>query len=116
MDGLTLLKKLTKYCPMSLVMVVSALNEKCRKLGMEACSLGAVEFMAKPGGSFSVRDMAVQSDDKVRAVAMAKEHKSITEAFNSTRFWETNLSKSLQKPTNKIMALGASTRGLGPRL
>jgi len=59
MDGVTFLRKLMKYYPIP-VIIVSSLTQKGGKLTLEALDIGAVEVIAKPGGSFSVGDMSGQ--------------------------------------------------------
>ena len=63
MDGITFLRKLMKYYPLS------SLTPKGGKLAMEALSAGALEVMSKPSGSYSVGEMGVQLIDRVRAVS-----------------------------------------------
>jgi two-component system chemotaxis response regulator CheB len=110
MDGITFLKKLMRYYPLPVV-IVSSLTTKGSKLALEALSLGALEIISKPSGSYSVGDLSVQLADKIRAVAGIK----VTGApGNDGKTQETEkapASKALSSTTNKIIAIGASTGG-----
>jgi two-component system chemotaxis response regulator CheB len=68
MDGLTFLKKLMRHYPLPVIMV-SSLTPKGGKLTLEAMDIGAVEVIAKPGGSYTVGDMSTQLAEKIRAVS-----------------------------------------------
>ena len=65
MDGLTFLHKLMKHYPMPVV-VVSSLTEKGGQMALEALDAGAIEVMSKPGGPYSVQDMAQDIILKIR--------------------------------------------------
>ncbi len=73
MDGLTALSLMMQARPTPVVMV-SSLTEKGAQATFEALALGAVDFIAKPGGtiSLSVDDIADQLIQKVRAAARAR--------------------------------------------
>src|SRR3989339_2263695 len=51
MDGLTFLRKLMKHYPLP-VIIVSSLTPAGSTLALEAIEAGAVEVVAKPGGSY----------------------------------------------------------------
>ncbi len=107
MDGITFLKKLMQYRPMP-VIILSSLTHKGGKLALEAIESGAVEVLSKPGGSFSVGEMAEQLAEKIRAAARARPRpaKPSTTPKPAQRVASTNLDL-----TNKIVAIGASTGG-----
>jgi two-component system chemotaxis response regulator CheB len=73
MDGLTALSLLMAARPTPVVMV-SSLTEKGALATFEALALGAVDFIAKPGGTISlhVDDIAKMLLDKVRTASRAK--------------------------------------------
>ncbi|MEK8028078.1 chemotaxis-specific protein-glutamate methyltransferase CheB [Pseudaquabacterium rugosum] len=73
MDGLTALSLMMQARPTPVVMV-SSLTEKGAQATFEALALGAVDFIAKPGGtiSLSVDDIAGQLLAKVKAAARAR--------------------------------------------
>ena len=110
MDGLTFLKKLMRYYPLP-VIVLSALTEKGGELAMEALSLGALDVMAKPTGSYSVGDVAVQLADRIRAVANIKVEKKNSKRGPINQVQKRLSSASLAKTSGKIIAIGASTGG-----
>ncbi len=110
MDGLTFLKKLMRYYPLP-VIVLSALTEKGGELAMEALSLGALDVMAKPTGSYSVGDVAVQLADRIRAVANIKVEKKNSKRGPINQVQKKLSSASLAKTSGKIIAIGASTGG-----
>jgi two-component system chemotaxis response regulator CheB len=109
MDGITFLRKLMRYYPLP-VIIVSSLTPKGSKLAMDALSLGALEVISKPSGSYSVGEMSVQLIDKIRAAAHARlKPKEEMEAQKGTQVIEA--SQALSETTNKVIAIGASTGG-----
>jgi two-component system, chemotaxis family, protein-glutamate methylesterase/glutaminase len=113
MDGLSFLRKLMKYHPLPTI-IVSSLTQKNSEMALEAMEYGAVEVLAKPGGSYSVGDMSVQLADKIRAAAQV----SMPTGPNPPREPERSvvsrsglLNKSLSQTTHKVIAIGASTGG-----
>jgi two-component system, chemotaxis family, protein-glutamate methylesterase/glutaminase len=109
MDGITFLKKLMNYYPLP-VIIVSSLTSKGSNLAMEALSIGALEVISKPSGSYSVGDMSIQLADKIRAVA------GITVLGRRGNRQNADVApvratKALSSTTNKIIAIGASTGG-----
>jgi len=109
MDGLTFLKKLMKYYPIPTI-VVSSLTPKNSTMALEALEAGAVEVLAKPGGSYSVGDMSVQLVEKIRAAARARLLKAPYETPTVGIVKEAP-KLSLTQTTHKIIAMGASTGG-----
>jgi two-component system, chemotaxis family, protein-glutamate methylesterase/glutaminase len=73
MDGLTALSLMMQARPTPVVMV-SSLTEKGAQATFEALALGAVDYIAKPGGtiSLSVEDISGQLISKVRAAGRAR--------------------------------------------
>jgi two-component system chemotaxis response regulator CheB len=108
MDGITFLKKLMKHYPLP-VIIVSSLTPKGSALALEAMEAGAIEVIAKPGGSFSVGEMGAQLADKIRAAAKARPIKRETSARPATQAQMST--RALSETTNKIVAIGASTGG-----
>uniref|UniRef100_UPI00359444CB protein-glutamate methylesterase/protein-glutamine glutaminase n=1 Tax=Herbivorax sp. ANBcel31 TaxID=3069754 RepID=UPI00359444CB len=108
MDGITFLEKLMKHFPMP-VIIVSSLGEKGGEVAMKALEVGAVDVMAKPGSSYTVKDMSEQLIDKIKSASLVKR-------FSANTSKEVNVSKKVHskamiKTTNKIIAIGASTGG-----
>jgi two-component system, chemotaxis family, protein-glutamate methylesterase/glutaminase len=108
MDGLTFLKKLMKHFPLP-VIIVSSLTPKGSTLALEAMEAGAVDVIAKPGGSYSVGEMGAQLAEKIRAAARAKPLKKETRSGAVPT--ATIASRALAETTNKVVAIGASTGG-----
>jgi two-component system chemotaxis response regulator CheB len=73
MDGLTALSMIMVERPVAVVMV-SSLTEKGALATLEALNLGAVDFIAKPGGTISLSIDVIRASliNKVRAAAKAK--------------------------------------------
>lgn len=73
MDGLTALSLMMQARPTPIVMV-SSLTEKGAQATMEALALGAVDFIAKPGGtiSLSIDDIQALLLEKVRTAARTR--------------------------------------------
>ena len=71
MDGITFLGKLMKHHPLP-VIIVSSLTPKGSRMALDALETGAIEVVAKPGGSYSVGDMSRQLADKIRAASRAR--------------------------------------------
>src|SRR5271170_4968823 len=70
MDGLTFLKKLMRFHPLP-VIIISSLAQSSSQAALEALECGAVEVLAKPGGSYSVGELKYDLPGKVRAAANA---------------------------------------------
>lgn len=73
MDGLTALSLIMAERPVAVVMV-SSLTEQGALATFEALHLGAVDYLAKPGGtiSLSIGEIAEELEAKVRAAARAR--------------------------------------------
>ncbi|MFM7259131.1 MAG: chemotaxis-specific protein-glutamate methyltransferase CheB, partial [bacterium] len=66
MDGLTFLKKLMKFHPVPTI-VCSSVTPKGCALAVECLEAGALEVVSKPGGNFSVGDVATRLAELIRA-------------------------------------------------
>ena len=73
MDGLTALSLIMQARPTPVVMV-SSLTERGAQVTLEALALGAVDYIAKPGGTISLNMDSVAKDlvSKVRCAARAR--------------------------------------------
>jgi len=109
MDGLTFLRKLMKYHPLPTI-IVSSLTPTGGKLTMEALEIGALDVIAKPGGSYSVVNMSAQLAEKIRAAASAVVKKKTIEEKDINEIAAEPVS-ALAETTNKVIAIGASTGG-----
>ncbi|MGV8075279.1 MAG: chemotaxis response regulator protein-glutamate methylesterase [Syntrophobacteraceae bacterium] len=113
MDGLSFLRKLMKYYPIPTI-IVSSLTPKNSEMALEALEYGAVEVLAKPGGSYSVGDMSIQLVEKIRAAAKARpvmKHAGAVVEGSTAQEDINSLGKSLTRTTHKVVAMGASTGG-----
>ena len=107
MDGITFLKKLMAHHPLPII-IVSSLTPKGSTMALEALDSGAVEVLAKPGGSFSVGEMGAQLADKIRAASKARVVKRQSEGPSCTA---TMRGGAITQTTNKVIAIGSSTGG-----
>jgi len=71
MDGLTFLRQLIVHRPMP-VIIVSSVTQEGSSASFEALSAGAVDVIAKPGGPYSVGDIADKLKYRIRAVRMGR--------------------------------------------
>lgn len=111
MDGLTFLRKLLKYYPIR-VIIVSSIAEKGSEIALKALEYGALEVVAKPSVSYSVKDMIEQLKEKIIAVSKIPDWRiGLKEEKNDAKVLIKPNQKSLIRTTNKIIAIGASTGG-----
>ncbi len=108
MDGLTFLEKIMKFRPMP-VIILSSLAKSGGEVALRALELGAADVLAKPGTSYSVRDMSIQLADRIKAVHGMR-HRSIEPPRKETLAIPAS-NRAMLKTTNKIIAIGASTGG-----
>ena len=106
MDGLTFLKKLMKYYPIPTI-IVSSLTPKGGKMTLEALDIGAIDVIAKPGGSYSVTNMSSQLVEKIRAASRATIRRDVSRPSEQP----SEPIRALTETTNKVIAIGASTGG-----
>jgi two-component system chemotaxis response regulator CheB len=83
MDGLTFLKKLMKFHPVATI-VCSSVTPKGCALAVECLEAGALEVVSKPGGSFSVGDVANRLAELIRASLRAPLPRAIAKAAAAT--------------------------------
>jgi two-component system chemotaxis response regulator CheB len=108
MDGITFLKKIMSAHPLP-VIIVSSLTPKGSAMALEAMDCGAVEVLAKPGGSFSVGEMGAQLAEKIRAAAKVRVMKRAASVERGPL--ATVKGGSITQTTNKVIAIGSSTGG-----
>ncbi len=113
MDGLTFLKKVMQYHPMP-VIIISSLGQASCQAALEALRLGAVDVLAKPGGQYSVGELATILAAKVRAAASARVRRQPDEVPVPSSVSATQKSRPANMrslPAETIIAIGASTGG-----
>jgi two-component system, chemotaxis family, protein-glutamate methylesterase/glutaminase len=71
MDGLTFLRRLMEYHPMP-VIIVSSLTPTGSEQSIEALAAGAVDVIAKPGGPYSVGQVADRLKRRIRGIRTAR--------------------------------------------
>ena len=71
MDGLTFLYKLMEYHPLP-VIIVSSVTQSGSKASVEALVAGAIDVIAKPGGPYSVGQIADKLRRRIRAISTAQ--------------------------------------------
>lgn len=83
MDGLSFLAKLMEHYPIPVV-ICSSLTPKDSETAIRALALGAVDVVAKPGGSFSVPDVRETLVRAIRTAARAHVVRTPSRAVAST--------------------------------
>src|SRR5690349_15983515 len=117
MDGLTCLAEIMTRQPTPVVMV-SSLTERNALVTLEALELGAVDYVAKPGGtvSLNIDEVAGELVQKVLAAARARVHRAsgltarIKAAAQPSRE-RTEKSEITPKGTVDLVLIGSSTGG-----
>ncbi len=111
MDGVEFLRKLMPQYPIPVVMV-SALTERGKKITLDALSAGAVDFVTKPSTDVArgLNTMLAELRSKVKAASKANvsHWKGKVASTNSSLG---AYSKALEKSTDKVIVIGASTGG-----
>jgi two-component system chemotaxis response regulator CheB len=110
MDGLTFLRKLMKYYPVPTV-IVSSLTPKGSRMTLEALDVGAVDVVAKPGGSYSVADIRAELVEKIRAASIANLSCERPPEKSGNGAEKPAPARALTETSHKVIAIGASTGG-----
>jgi two-component system chemotaxis response regulator CheB len=120
MDGITFLRNLMRLRPTPVVMI-STLTEKGAEVTLEALTLGAVDFIAKPKVDVAntLNNYADDIINKVKIAARANvsnsSHRAIKAKEPDKTISEVNVNSHFERKrvvaSNKIIALGASTGG-----
>jgi two-component system, chemotaxis family, protein-glutamate methylesterase/glutaminase len=113
MDGVTFLRNLMRLRPMPVIMV-SSLTEKGAEVTLDALSIGAVDYLAKPKIDLAatLADYKEELISKVKAAASARLRATTTTSSASA---DAILAKRdpqrKLRTTERIIAIGASTGG-----
>ncbi|AEF16101.1 response regulator receiver modulated CheB methylesterase [Thermoanaerobacterium xylanolyticum LX-11] len=118
MDGLTALQYIMSLSPCPVV-VISSLSTEGALTTFEALELGAVDFVAKPGGTVSlgIKQLAAEIIAKVRAAALSNREqiKSLKKIKNFLKHEEHNLNDEIYEnkvnENKNLVIIGVSTGG-----
>jgi two-component system chemotaxis response regulator CheB len=121
MDGLTALSLIMAERPVAVVMV-SSLTEQGALATFEALNLGAVDYVAKPGGtiSLSIERITAELVGKVRSAARARPMGKTSTAAGVARRMQAERKKAAEASSEKLrprvvseglLVIGASTGG-----
>jgi two-component system, chemotaxis family, protein-glutamate methylesterase/glutaminase len=108
MDGLTFLEQIMINCPMP-VIIVSSLAKEGGPVALRALELGAADVIAKPGSSYSVKEMSEQLIEKIKAVVHVKRYRHFLDGTEGSVL--TLPVKNGSQEVTKIIAIGAATGG-----
>ena len=109
MDGVTFLRKIMSLRPMPVVMI-STLTQAGAEVTLEALEIGAVDFIAKPvhDVASAMGDLAGELQSKVKAAARSSVRVRPSHPTPVRR----PPRPLLNRPTGKIVVIGASTGGV----
>jgi two-component system chemotaxis response regulator CheB len=113
MDGLTFLDRLMTHHPLP-VIILSSLAKDSASVALEALRRGAVEVMAKPGGPYSVGDLANDLPQRIRAAAAVRRgHGRAPQVAPQVRDTAPAPRRATSEPRSAVdlIAIGASTGG-----
>ncbi|SDL73571.1 protein-glutamate methylesterase/protein-glutamine glutaminase [Sediminibacillus halophilus] len=112
LDGISTLKRVMEKQPLPVVML-SSLTTRGADSTLEAMSLGAVDFIAKPSGSISLDINNVKDEiiDKVYHAAGVKLNDRKNNEFAGRTVTPQPIQLPKQHPVKKIVAIGTSTGG-----
>lgn len=110
MDGLQALKEIMRLCPTPVIMV-SSLTHEGAKVTLDALDLGAVDYVPKPGSTFSTNIFQLKSEltSKIHYAASCKPQ-TIKLEFSS-RSTVKQLPQKNERIIDKAVFIGASTGG-----
>lgn len=107
MDGLTFLRKLMEHRPTP-VIIVSSLTQAGSSASIEALRIGAIDVIPKPGGPYSVPQVADRLKQRIRGLRATGYKVSRPESMPATRPVAPVVA---QRRANGLIAIGASTGG-----
>jgi two-component system chemotaxis response regulator CheB len=105
MNGIDFLRKIMELRPTPVIMI-SSLTKAGAEITLEALEIGAVDFVAKPHDAEAVAELGSELIPKIKAAARARlQRRAPPDQQRPKR-------KSLHGPSNKVIAIGASTGGV----
>jgi two-component system chemotaxis response regulator CheB len=118
MDGITFLQKLMQQYPIPVV-ICSGLTHAGSETALRALALGAVEMISKPriGTKQFLEEAKIRICDTIKAAAMAKvrpvagSRLPLTEKLSADVILKRPKSNAMEKTTEKVVVVGASTGG-----
>ena len=109
MDGLTFLRQLMAHQPLP-VIIVSSVTQSGSAASIEALAAGAIDVIAKPGGPYSVGQVADTLIHRIRALRTARPVQFARLREHAQRPAPPSQPVSLAR-ANGLMVIGASTGG-----
>jgi two-component system chemotaxis response regulator CheB len=106
-DGLTFLEQLITSYPLP-VIIVSSLAKTGSAVALRAMELGAADVMAKPGPSYSVKDLCEQLIEKIKTVAYLDDFTGSFLKFSRNPVVTSTHGAGARR---KVIAFGAPTGG-----
>jgi two-component system chemotaxis response regulator CheB len=104
MNGIDFLRKIMELRPTPVVMI-STLTKAGAEITLEALEIGAVDFVSKPLDSNAVLQLGSELIPKIKAAARSRVRRAAAPRRPQTR-------QALHGPSDKIIAIGASTGGV----
>jgi len=105
MNGLEFLRKIMELRPTPVVMI-STLTQAGAETTLEALEIGAVDFVAKPADAGAMLQLGAELIPKVKAAAHTRVQRRVAPPHKPP------VRKPLYAPSDKIIAIGASTGGV----
>ncbi len=106
MDGLTFLRRLTKYHPIPTI-ILSSLTQAGGDLALACLEAGAFDVRTKPSGSYSIGELSLDLTELIRGAVGSSPRTRLP----SIRPAVPGTSLSMVDATEKVVLLGASTGG-----
>jgi two-component system chemotaxis response regulator CheB len=105
MNGLDFLRKIMELRPIPVIMI-SGLTQAGTEITLEALEIGAVDFVSKPSDLGAMEELGNELIPKIKAAARTRLHRRVTPEQSAPS------RKAPLGPSDKIIAIGASTGGV----
>ncbi len=109
MDGLTFLRKLMEHHPLP-VIIVSSLTKSGSAASIEALGAGAIDVIPKPGGPYSVGQVAERLKERIRGIRSGQ-FKFVKTAPATSAVAPVAAPAMAARKLNGLLVIGASTGG-----